>query len=119
MRRLFFFASGAASLALGVLGAFLPLLPTVPFILLAAFCFARSSPRAERWLLEHRNFGPHIRSWRETRSVSRSAKRTAWAAFAVSAAVGLILLPLPWNLVPLAAAAIGGWWIGSLPTANP
>jgi uncharacterized membrane protein YbaN (DUF454 family) len=117
MRRLFFFSAGMTSLGLGTAGVFLPLLPTVPFVLLAAFCFARSSPRLELWLLEHRHFGPHIHAWRESRSISPSGKRAAWIAFAVSATVGVIALPAWWFLIPVAAAIVGSWWIASLPNA--
>jgi uncharacterized membrane protein YbaN (DUF454 family) len=56
---------GALALATGVVGIFLPLLPTTPFVLLAAFCFARGSPRWEAWLLAHPRFGPLVRDWRE------------------------------------------------------
>ncbi len=118
MRRIFFLVFGFASLAAGVLGIVLPLLPTVPFVLLAAFCFANSSPRLERWLVEHRRFGPHIRDWRASRSVSRSGKRAAWTAFALSAGVGLFALPLPWSLLPLAAAVAGAAWVARLPTSR-
>jgi uncharacterized membrane protein YbaN (DUF454 family) len=117
MRRLFYLLLGLASLALGTAGAFLPLLPTVPFVLLAAFCFARSSPALERRLLENRQFGPHIRAWREHRAVSRSGKRAAWIAFGVSAAIALIFAPLPWSLIPLVAAVVGSTWIARLPIA--
>ncbi|WP_332812685.1 YbaN family protein [Sphingomonas sp.] len=116
MRRLFFFSGGMMSLGLGTAGVFLPLLPTVPFVLLAAFCFARSSPRIELWLLRHKHFGPHIHAWRESRAISRSGKRAAWIAFAVSATAGVIALPAWWNLIPLAVAIVGSWWIASLPT---
>ena len=116
MRRLLYLAFGFLCLGLGALGALLPLLPTVPFVLLAAFCFARSSPRLEGWLLGHERFGPHIRAWRERGAISRAGKRAAYAAFGISAAIGL-LLPFPWLLVPLAAAAIGGTWIASRPEA--
>ena len=115
MRRTLFLILGLASLAAGTAGIVLPLVPTVPFVLLAAFCFARSSPRLERWLVEHRRFGGHIRDWRASRSVSRSAKRAAWSAFALSALIGLTLLSLPWNLVPLSAALAGSLWIARLP----
>ena len=56
---------GFIALALGMAGAVLPLLPTTPFILLAAFCFARSSRRFHNWLLNHRTFGPMIENWRQ------------------------------------------------------
>jgi hypothetical protein len=118
MRRLAFLLLGFASLAAGVAGIVLPLVPTVPFVLLAAFCFANSNPRLEAWLIDHRRFGPHIRNWRATRSVSRSGKRAAWTAFALSAAVGLAALPMPWMLAPVAAAIVGSAWIASLPTAR-
>ena len=118
MRRTAFLVLGFASLAAGALGIVLPLLPTVPFVLLAAFCFANSSPRLERWLVEHRRFGPHIRDWRASRSISRSGKRAAWTAFGLSALVGGLTLPLPWSLLPLAAALIGSAWIARLPTSE-
>jgi hypothetical protein len=119
VRRILFLIAGFASLALGAVGLFLPLLPTVPFVLLAAFCFGKSDPRLERRLLEHARFGPHIKAWRSERAVGRSAKRAAWLAFAASAALGFALLAWPWSLVPLAAAIAGGLWIASLATAAP
>ena len=118
MRRLAFLLLGFASLLAGAAGIVLPLVPTVPFVLLAAFCFANSSPRLEAWLVGHRRFGPHIRDWRTSRSVSRSGKRAAWLAFALSAFVGLLALPLPWALLPVVAAVIGALWIARLPTAD-
>ena len=119
VRRFLFLLGGLLSLALGTAGIFLPLLPTVPFVLLAAFCFARSDERLARWIEEHERFGPHIAAWRQSRAVSRSGKRAAWTAFAVSAAIGLLLLPLPWSLIPLAAGIVGSLWIASLATAPP
>jgi len=113
--RLSYLFVGFLALALGALGLFLPLLPTVPFVILAAFCFARSSPRLENWRGSHERMGPHIRAWRERGAISRRGKRAALIAFAVSAAIGLLSLPLPWSLLPLAAALIGGSWIATRP----
>ncbi|MGE0062114.1 MAG: YbaN family protein [Xanthobacteraceae bacterium] len=76
MRRLYL-ALGLACVATGFVGAFLPVLPTTPFLILAAACFARSSPRLERWLLDHPRFGPALRAWREHGAIPRSAKRMA------------------------------------------
>lgn len=116
MGRSILLASGVTSLALGLLGVLLPLLPTVPFVLLAAYCFARSSPRLERWLLEHPQFGPHIRNWRATRLISRTGKRAAWTAFAISAAIGLLTLPGWWNLIPAAVGCVGSLFIARVRT---
>lgn len=115
--RLAWLALGLLSLALGAAGAFLPLLPTVPFVLLAAFCFARGHPPLEAWLVRHPHFGPHITAWRARGAISRRGKRAALVAFGLSAAIGLVLLSLPWSLVPLTAAAIGGTWIWTRPEA--
>ncbi|MGE4323914.1 MAG: YbaN family protein [Sphingobium sp.] len=115
MRRPLYLAAGCLSLALGAIGAVLPLLPTVPFMILAAFCFARSSPALEARLLNHRHFGPHILRWRERRSISRRGKKAALAAFAFSVVLALIFSPFPWFLIPVAAALIGGWWIWTRP----
>lgn len=115
MRRLLYLCLGFASVALGAAGIVLPLLPTVPFMLLAAYFFARSSPRLEARIVEHPRFGPHIRAWRERGAIGPAGKRAALGAFAFSALLGLVLLPFPWLLVPAAAAFIGGSWIATRP----
>lgn len=76
-------------LMLGVIGIFLPVLPTTPFILLSAWAAARSSPRLLAWLEEHTAFGPMIRDWRCGGVVRRRAK---WMATGVMSASGLYLL---------------------------
>ena len=65
---------GFASLALGGLGIVVPLLPTTPFVLVAAFAFANSSDKLHQWLLDHNVFGPLIDNWRRHRAISRTAK---------------------------------------------
>jgi uncharacterized protein len=117
MRRLLYLGLGFASVALGALGVLLPLLPTVPFMLLAAFFFARSSPRLEARILDHPRFGPHVRAWRTSGAIGPAGKRAALAAFAFSALIGLVLLPFPWLLVPAGAALVGGSWIATRPEA--
>ena len=127
MKRQFFLAAGLVSVALGAIGIVLPLLPTVPFMILAAFCFANSSPRLESWLVEHHVFGGHIRNWRDRRAITRRGKWAATLAFAASCIIALLFVKLPWNLVPIAAALIGGSWIwtrnepkpGKLPVHHP
>lgn len=83
------FCCGWVSIVAGVAGIFLPLLPTVPFLLLATACFARSSERFHAWLIEHNHFGPLIRSYRENGCIPRKAKRVAigmiWISFTLSA----------------------------------
>lgn len=115
MRRQLYLTGGFLAIGLGAIGLVLPLLPTVPFMILAAFCFARSSPALEARLLDHRHFGPHIRRWRERGAISRRGKQAALLAFAFSALLALALSPLPWSLIPLAAALIGGTWIWTRP----
>ena len=119
VKRLFFFLAGWLSLGLGTLGIFLPLLPTVPFAILAAFCFARSSPRLEHWLVMHPRFGHHIRDWRAQGAISRKGKRAALIAFAVSALVSLFTLSWPWILFPLGAMAGGATFVFTRPEPVP
>ena len=116
MTRFFYLLAGLASLLLGALGILLPLLPTVPFVLLAAFCFARSSPRLEQKLVQHPRFGPHIEAWRSRGAISARGKRAAFVAFLISAAAGSVLLGWPAALIPVAAAVIGAGFIASRPT---
>lgn len=70
----FFIGIGLLCIALGITGIFLPLLPTTPFLLLAAFLFARSSTRLYYWLLKHRYLGPYIRDYLEHRTIPRKVK---------------------------------------------
>jgi uncharacterized membrane protein YbaN (DUF454 family) len=115
MRRLLYLGLGFVSVALGAAGVVLPLLPTAPFMLLAAYFFARSSPRLEARILDHPRFGPHVRAWRERGAISPAGKRAALAAFAFSAVIGLVFLPFPWLLVPAGAGLVGGTWIATRP----
>ncbi len=117
MIRFLYLTLGLLSLLLGAIGLIVPLLPTVPFVILAAFCFARSSTRLERWLVGHPSFGTHISAWRSRGAISPAGKKAAILAFAVSMVMGFVLLALPWSLVPAAAALIGGSWILSRPSA--
>jgi uncharacterized membrane protein YbaN (DUF454 family) len=76
-RRIFYGVAGVVFVGLAALGTVLPLLPTTPFVLVAAACFARSSSRAHAWLLDNRVFGPLIRNWQRDRSVTLRAKVTS------------------------------------------
>lgn len=89
--RIFWLILGLASLSLGIVGIVLPLLPTTPFLLLSAFCFARSSDRLHDWLLAHRIFGPLLENWRRHRAIARSAKLAATAACTAVFAMSLML----------------------------
>jgi uncharacterized membrane protein YbaN (DUF454 family) len=101
---------GLTSLGLGGLGVVTPLLPTTPFVILAAFCFARSSPRLHEWLHQNPVFGKAISDWNASHAISRRGKVVAVSAMAASLAlsavlgVGFAILGLQ-ALVLLAAAA--------------
>ena len=89
--RFFWLGLGWLSVGLGAIGAVLPLLPTVPFLLLAAFCFARSSERFHKCLVEHPKFGPPIQDWRNTGAIRRRVKWMATASMAVSLALPFLM----------------------------
>jgi hypothetical protein len=110
-----YLALGMACVALAVVGIFLPLVPTVPFLLLGAFFFSKGSKRMETWLVEHPRLGPPIRAWREKGSISRGGRRAAYAGFALSGLLGFFLLPMPWRLLPPIVAVIGSAWIHTRP----
>ncbi|WP_045388391.1 YbaN family protein [Falsirhodobacter sp. alg1] len=113
MKRALWGAAGALALGAGLLGVILPLLPTVPFILLAAFCFSRSSERWHHWLLTHPRLGPSIRNWQTNRTISRSAKWKATCSmvivFGISVAWGLATPIIVFQALILACVAIMLW----------
>lgn len=104
---------GLISVALGLLGVLLPLLPTVPFLLLAAFCFARSSERLHSWMLEHPTLGPPINDWQQSGAISRRAKKLATlsviAVFALSWALDVKTTALMIQAVVLSCVMVFIW----------
>jgi len=111
----FWLAAGLLSVGLGIIGAVLPIVPTVPFLLLAAFCFARSNPVWEQRLLDHPTYGPPMRRWRERRAISRRAKLAALTGLTASIALSIALAGWPWFLAPLIICTISGIWIWTRP----
>lgn len=103
--RALWLAMGGLFLGLGLLGVVLPVLPTTPFLLLAAGCFARSSPRLHGWLLAHPAFGPPIRNWEENGAISRRAKRLAVGSMAAVVVVSVVLR-LSWKVLLAQAVLI-------------
>ena len=96
---------GVLFLLIGALGVALPLLPTTPFVLAAAACFARSSERFYAWLLRNRVFGPMIRDWRETRSMSRRSKAIALASIVVVGGASVVFV-IEHNVLKAVVAAL-------------
>ena len=82
--RAVFFTIGLLATTLGFVGVFLPVLPTTPFLLVAAWGFSRSSPRFESWLLNHRRLGPPLRAWRRDGAIGRRTKIVAVTMMATS-----------------------------------
>ncbi|MFT6451404.1 MAG: uncharacterized membrane protein YbaN (DUF454 family) [Halocynthiibacter sp.] len=93
MSKLLFLSAGWIAVALGVIGIALPLLPTTPFLLLAAICFGKGSPAARAWLVDHAHLGPPIKRWEESGAINKRTKIISvgfmLAAFSLSLAMGL------------------------------
>ena len=102
-----FLAVGLISLALGAVGIFLPVIPTTPFMLLAAYCFARSSDRLHRYLVNHRVFGEYISNYYNHAMTPRHKARALvllWFGIIVSCI--LIGATIPWIILPIIAALV-------------
>ncbi|MBJ9978281.1 YbaN family protein [Pseudomonas sp. S75] len=97
---------GWLSVALGVIGIFLPVLPTTPFLLLAAACFARSSPRFHAWLIDHPRLGPWIRDYLGGQGIPLKGKVYAIALMWTSIALSCYLVPLFWARVFMLTSAV-------------
>lgn len=99
------------ALTIGVIGIALPILPTVPFLILAAFAGGKGWPALERWLLEHRIYGPHIRTWRERGAIPRNAKILA-TLMMLTSALGLQFTTVALGLriaVPVVMGLVAIW----------
>lgn len=98
MKRIFLTVIGVVSVALGVVGIFLPLLPTTPFLLLAAACFVRSSPRLYSRLINHPRVGSYIRNFREKRALPLRVK--------------IVSVSVLWLTIGASATfVVGRWWV--------
>ena len=97
---------GLLCVALAMIGVALPLLPTVPFLLLAAFFFARSSSRLHNWLVTHRTFGPLIVDWQSSGAIRPAAKKAA--TLSIAAVFGLsVLISVPTFVLSIQAVTLG------------
>ncbi|MCL2326117.1 MAG: YbaN family protein [Proteobacteria bacterium] len=109
--RLPYIIAGSLSLALGIIGIFVPLLPTTPFLLLAAAAYSRGSTRLYQWLINHKYLGPYIRNFREYKAIPLKAKIASisllWATIGFS--IFFAGMPLPVQIL-LGAIAIGVTW---------
>lgn len=107
--RAFWIALGLLTAGVGIVGIFLPLLPTTPFLLIASYAFARSSPRLHRWLQDHPRLGPILRDWQQHGSIRRPIKIVAVATMILSltatAAMGFATWIVASQAMVLAAAA--------------
>jgi uncharacterized protein len=113
--------AGMICVGLGALGIVLPGLPTTPFLLLAAYCFARSSEHFHSWLLNHRWFGSYVRNFEEGRGMTRPAKASTllvlWLSFGITIA---FFVPVVWGQVSMLLLAVAvSTYILRLPTPPP
>ncbi|MDV6329206.1 YbaN family protein [Asticcacaulis sp. 201] len=115
MRILFMFG-GLVFVGLGILGAFLPVMPSTVFFIIAAVFFARSNPEWEAKIMNHPKIGPPIRAFRERGAIGQSAKIAAVSAMAVSSVVSAILLHGYWRFAPAAVCAVCALFILTRPS---
>lgn len=105
LARALWLAFGLCSLVVGFIGIFVPLLPTTPLMLLAAFCFARSSRRLHDWLTRHPRFGPPIEAWHRHGAISRGGKQLSVLAMLLVLLVSLALA-VPWEVLGIQAVVL-------------
>lgn len=105
-KQIFLFISGWISLSLGVIGVILPLLPTTPFVLLSAFCFARSNKRFHNWLLEHKLFGDMIKSYQAGLGLTKKIKIRAISMLWLSMMLSAYIVGKPWVVMVLMVTGI-------------
>lgn len=107
MKKYLLIIVGCISLGLGIIGMFLPVLPTTPFLLLSAGCFLRSSKSLYDWLLNHKHLGGYIKDFMEHRAISKKIKITIITTLWATILVSVVLVDLTWVKILLILIAIG------------
>lgn len=102
-----YFCLGWICVVLGALGVILPLLPTTPFILVAAFAFSKSSKRFHSWLLNHRVFGPLVTDWEQNGVIRLPAKILATVSIVLMLSLSFYFVPLPSHVIAIICATVG------------
>jgi hypothetical protein len=115
MKRPIYIGLGLFFLGLGIVGAALPLLPTVPFLILAAFFFTRSHPDWAQRLYEHPKYGASLRNWRDRGAIGRRAKYASISAMSAGIVISWFTVGYPWVLGSVAALVLVGPWIWTRP----
>lgn len=115
-RRLAWAWAGHVCVALGVIGALLPLMPTTVFLIMAASCYARSSERLYQWLMNHQVFGPVLRDWVEHRSMRLRPKIIAISAIVIGFGLSFFAIPLWWvRVIHIGIGAVLVGWLVRIP----
>jgi len=107
LKRILLLIAGVVSLVVGIIGVFLPLLPTVPLVLLAAFCFARSSERLHQWLIHHRYFGPILDNFQAGNGIPKRVKYRTIAILWLSMGFSCWIVARFWLCMMLITIGIG------------
>ena len=118
--RIGYLALGCLFVGLGVIGVFLPVMPTTVFMIGALWAFSMSSKRLETWLLEHPRFGPRLVEWRAHRVIPVRAKLFAWSSMAASLAIMFVARVPYWAIATAAALMlVGVIYIARCPSKPP
>lgn len=119
LMRLLYLVLGVLLLITGIIGIFVPLMPTTVFLIMAAWCFSKSSQRLENWLLGHAVLGPVVINWRDHGVIPARAKLLACTGMALGFTIFVVTVNPSWWLFLLVAAFIGccAWYVLSRPSA--
>ncbi len=117
MKKALYMSLGFLFIILAILGVFLPLLPTTPFIILAAFLFSKSSDRWHQWLLSNRVFGPILNKWECSRCIPRFAKMLSFSMIALFGSFSVVSIPFLWlKVVTILLIAYAYYFIANIQT---